>query len=156
MGLQRATLPLLLGALLIVGGLLLPAYAAPAAAPAAVVDSRFERMTLVFTGTDGEVSGVVTSGGRLMGYINAIYVDYTAGISGTTDITISTVSPVATVLLLTDTVTDGWWYPSVQLSGVTSATVAAYEKFPVNDQVKVQVGSTASGTVAAVTVFYGE
>jgi len=153
MYLKRATLPVLIGAFLLVGGLLLPGFA-PNALPS---DSAYEKINLTATGSGDAATGTVTTSTRFWGYLKAIYVDYGAAVTNTTDMTISLVSPAGTVMATTDTYTDGWYYPSVQFTGATGAAVSgAYGKFPVNDYLTIQAGESTSGTVATLWIYYGQ
>lgn len=143
------TLSLLLGRI--------PAGAARAGEMAAQGDSRIEQVTLTATGSNGSATGLVTTTTRLWGYLKAVYVDYGASVTTTTDITISTVSPAGTVMGKADSATDAWFYPSVQLTGITGTVVSgAYGQFPVDDYLTVQAAQSTSGTVAVVRIFYGQ
>lgn len=85
-----------------------------------------------------------------------MHVDYTAGISSTTDITLTQASPSLTVLQLTDVITDGWYYPTVQVHDTTGTTRTWYETVMVADHIDIAAGETTSGTVATVTVYWGQ
>jgi len=132
--------------------------AAPQFAPfAAEADTAFEAIPLTASGAAGAASGSVTSTARLWGYVKGVYVDYGAAISETTDITMTTVSPLATVMILTDVFTDGWYYPSVQFTGATGAAVSgAYGRFPIYDNLTMTARESTSGTVATVYVYWGQ
>ena len=135
----------------------IPAGAARAGEMAAQGDSRIEQVSLTATGSDGAASGQVTTTVRLWGYLKAIYVDYGSAVTTTTDITISMVSPAGTVMAKADSATDAWYYPSVQLTGITGTVVSgAYGRFPVDDYLTVQAAQSTSGTVALVRIFYGQ
>lgn len=148
---NRAIFALLLGLALLVGAI------GPIAVPAAMPgDSRYEQLTLTATGSPGAASGTVTGTERLWGYVKAVHVDYTAGISNTTDITLTTGSPANTIMVKADSLTDTWYYPSVQFSGATGAAVSgAYGRFPIDDYVIVQAAESSTGTIT-VTVYYGQ
>lgn len=150
----RLAAVLLLAAAILATALGLIGQAGPT--QAAQSDSRFERLVLTATGSEGSATGVVTSGNRLTGFIRGIHVDYASGLTTTTDLAVGTVNPAATVETLSNSATDGWTYPSVQLTGSTGAAVTgAYDRFFVDDYLTVSASQASSGTVATVTVYYG-
>jgi len=149
---QRASLPVMLGLLLLVTLLAAPAFGANALQG----DSAFEKINVTATGAAGAATGTVTTSTRFWGYLKAIYIDYGA-ISDTTDITISTITPPGTVMVKTDSMTDSWFYPSVQFTGATGAAVSgAYGKFPVADYLTIRAAESTSGTVATIWIYYGQ
>lgn len=154
---ERALLAAAVGLCLLIGGLCLPALIpAQAAPPALPADSRFDTFALTATGDDGAATGTVTMTTRLWGYIKAVHINYGASVTTTTDITISTVSPAGTVMAKSDSATDAWYYPSVQLTGSDGTGTSAYDRFPIDDYLTVQAAESTSGTVATMTVFWGQ
>lgn len=141
----------LLFVLLLVLALQLPSghtVAAPVYSP----ESYVSQVPIVVTAT----TKAVTSADRMHGSIRAVYLDYGSTMTNTTDLTITTLSPAATVLILTDTYTDGWYYPSVQLTGSTGAAVSgAYKSFPIEDQLVFTLTQSSAGTLNAY-VYWGD
>lgn len=117
---------------------------------------RKEVVTLTATGAAGAATGSATTERVLHGYVYAVYVDYTSGISSTTDVTFAQASPSGTVLALTNYYTDTWYYPTVQQHSSAGATVTAYERALVEGVLTISAAQTTSGTVATVTVFWGQ
>lgn len=144
---MRAVLALILGFFLLAGAM------APIATPA---DSRHQQVVVSITGAAGAGTGSATSTSPAWGYVRAVHVDYQAGISNTTDITLTTGSPSNTIMVKADSVTDAWYYPSVQFTGANGAAVSgAYGPFPVDGPVTVQAAESSTGTIT-VTVYYGQ
>ena len=121
-----------------------------------IVWLRKEVVTLTATGAAGAAQGSGSTDRDLGGYVYALHLDFTAGISTTTDITLTQASPALTVLQLSDYYTDTWYYPVVQQHGSDGAVVTAYEKTLVQDALDITVGETTSGTVGTVTVYWGQ
>jgi hypothetical protein len=120
----------------------------------AVTDTQRETITVTASGVDGSATGIVTSTNVVRGHIQAVHVDYTAGISSTTDITLTTISPLAKILSLAEGATDGWYYPSVKLCDSDGSAVTFYDQPWVDDRMMVEAAETTSGTVVIVTVMF--
>jgi len=106
-------------------------------------------------GAAGAATGTGTSG-YICGHLHAIHVDYGAGISTTTDLTVSQASPALTVMVQADSVTDAWYYPAVQRTGADGAAISAqYDRAPVCDELTVSVAESTAGT-SLVTFYWGE
>ena len=108
------------------------------------------------TGAAGAATGSASTDRDLHGYVYAVHLDFTAGISTTTDITLTQASPALTVLLLSNYYTDTWYYPVVQQTDSTGSGTSTYEKALVQDAMDITVGQTTSGTVATVTILWGQ
>lgn len=86
-----------------------------------------------------------TSPSPYNGHIVAIYVEYLITPNVATDVVISTVlSPVKTILTLTDNVTSGWYYPRMIVhseAGVALTGTAGGDRtrHPIDDYIKVTV-----------------
>jgi len=117
---------------------------------------RQEQVTVSATGAAGAATGSGSTDGMVHGRVFAVYVDYTAGITETTDLTLTQASPSMTVLVLADNATDGWYYPTVQVHSTSGSTRAWYQSVLVADQIDIEVGESTSGTVATVTVYWGQ
>jgi hypothetical protein len=117
---------------------------------------RVEQVTLSGTGTAGAVSDSRTTDGPIHGHLYAVNLDYTGGISTTTDVTISLASPALTVLQLSDYYTDTWIYPAVQQADSAGSGTSTYDRMPAAGYLTIAAGQTSSGTIATVTVWWGE
>lgn len=102
---------------------------------------KFPQMTL--SGSNGTAGGTVTSVRPLRGQVNGIYFDHSAG-TATTDVVVKTQGPpVKTVLTVSNSITDGWYYPRVQEHNPSGGTVnydatgtaGVYDKPVVDDYV---------------------
>lgn len=117
---------------------------------------RKENVTLTASGEAGTATGSASTDRELHGYIYAIYLDFTSGISATTDITLTQASPPLTILQLNNIYTDTWYYPAVQQTNSAGAGTSTYEKMLVQNTVDITVGETTSGTVGIVTIYWGQ
>jgi hypothetical protein len=127
---------------------------APAAPAAAVTGNTYTSiLTVNITGTAGSATGSLTSPDSLNGTLRAVLLDYPASISTTTDLLLTTVSPVATILSLTNTYTDNWYYPGVQLYGNTGSGLSAYVAMPIDDYVTVTVSQSTSSTMTIYLIW---
>jgi len=116
-----------------------------------------ETITLAGTGTAGAVTASGSTGNPIRGHLFAVHMDYAATISDTTDLTLTLSSPTLTLLALTDYYTDTWYYPAAQQTGSDGAAISGtYDRLPMNGYLDVAVAETISGTIATVTVWWGE
>lgn len=93
--------------------------------------------------------------GGMEGHLYAVHLDFTSGISSTTDVTLTVGSPAQTVLTKTDYLTDSWFYPGVQLADSDgSALSGAYAARPAMGSLLLSMGET-NGTLT-VTVLWGQ
>jgi len=153
-----------LGALVAGMAACLPERGGPAAEPAAVFEQQsattFLRQTAVAVTTVGAAGAATGSGSSsyICGHLHAMYLDFTASISATTDITISQASPALNALVLTNNYTDTWYYPARQQAGGTGSAISgAYDRLPVCDTLTVSVAeSTAMAPVVTVYLYWGE
>ena len=119
--------------------------------------------TIISAGEDGSAAGSVTSSRPIAGRILAVHADYSAGQAATTDLVIATThAPVVTILTLADNKTDGWYYPRVQVHGVTGTaltldgTRALVEPMPICDYVSATVAQGDGAETVAVTLIVEE
>lgn len=100
---------------------------------------------IVTSGGAGTSTGDATVG-PVNGRVLAIYVDYNSD-ANTSDLTFATVNaPIQTILTLTNTNTDGWYYPRAGVHS-TAGAAALYaaggqpivESMPVDDYIKASV-----------------
>lgn len=117
---------------------------------------RKESVAVTASGTDGSATGSANTDRELYGYVYAVHLDFTSGISNTTDITLTQASPSLTILQLSNYYTDTWYYPVVQQTSSAGAGTSTYEKALVQDAVDIAVGQTTSGTVGTVTIYWGQ
>lgn len=154
-GLGVALTVALLAAFLCVACLDVPQQPAVSVASAAEV-LRVETVALTATGDAGAATGVMTTTNALTGELAWLYIDYTASISTTTDITLSYVSPLGgQVFAKTDSATDAMWYPVA--SPVTNAAAAitdGHVPFVLSGKLQIDVGQSTSGTVGSLLVAY--
>jgi hypothetical protein len=114
-----------------------------------------ESITVTATGTAGSASGNTDSDGPIRGHIYAIHIDFTGGITTTTDTTITLADPSLTIMTLSNSATDAWFYPVVQQTNSAAGGTSTYDRVPVSGRVNVAIAqSTAADTV--VTVWWGE
>lgn len=117
---------------------------------------RKESVSVTASGTAGSASGSASTDRDLHGYVYAIHLDFTSGISATTDITVTQASPSLTILDLSNYYTDTWYYPVVQQTDSAGSGTSTYEKTLVQDAVDIGVAQTTSGTVGTVTIYWGQ
>lgn len=111
---------------------------------------------ILIAAADGTALGLTP---RLNGKLHAVYLDFGNSIGAGTDTTISSVSPAATLLTITDSQTDAWYFPRQQVytpAGVAmtyDGTRIVAEPYPIAGQIQVAVaGGVEDGTLIA-TVF---
>ena len=114
------------------------------------------KITATVAGSDGSASGTGSTEHPVNGVLIGLYVDYVTQ-PATADVTIATAfAPVRTLLTLTDNATDGWYYPRVQVHGVTGTALTLdgtrlmVDLFPIDDYVTATV---AQGNEGSVTVY---
>ena len=77
----------------------------------------FDMGDIVPTGGDGAAVGNVTTG-PVNGKVLGVYIDYDASQAAPADLIVATVhAPIVTLLTITDSKTDGWYYPRHQVHG---------------------------------------
>jgi len=113
-------------------------------------DISMEAYSAVMAGTGAGETTLTTQ--ALRGELVAIYVDYTASITNTTDLTITYGSPVGGVIYeKIDSLTDAMVYPRASL--VTNAAAAitdSHDRFPLAGPLTVKLGETTPGTTAVL------
>lgn len=121
---------------------------------ASVGEMQLASMTLTMTGT-GATTADNTSP-QITGELLGVYIDYTASITATTDLTITYSSPLGgQILAKVNNVTDGFFAPrsgAVDSSG--SAITNSHVPFPVNGKLTVTVGQTTPGTTGTLWFMY--
>ena len=137
-----------------------PVQAAPSAAPAI----HRERLTLNVPGSGDGQSGSVTSGTVIQGRVVRVDIDYGAGVTTTTDLTLadSTALGTANVVSLSNTATDAVVYPTVGLT--TNAGVAVtydgtrpiVDYYPVAGKLTLTLAQTTAATPCATVDIYWE
>jgi hypothetical protein len=116
-----------------------------------------EQLTLTATGAAGSATGSQVSSNPVRGHMYAVHLDYAAGISSTTDITLATQNaPVVTIMTISNNATDGWYYPAVEQTSNVGAGLSVYDRPPMADYLSVSAAQTTSSTsVVTVTVLWG-
>lgn len=144
---------------LVVVGLVLYGGTGESATPRGSSDYGWLReytVTLAGTGVDGAVTASGTTDGPVRGHVYALHVDYGDTAEATTDLTITLASPALTVLQTTDYYTDTWYYPAVEQAGSAGSGTSTYDRLPVSGYLAISAGEAVSGTIATVTIWYGE
>lgn len=117
----------------------------------------FDTYQMILTvAADGAALGLTP---HLNGKLYAVYLDFGNSIGVGTDTTISSISPAATLLTITDSQTDAWYLPRRQVhtpAGVAmtyDGTRVVAEPYPIAGQIQIAVaGGVEAGTLTA-TVF---
>lgn len=121
------------------------------------------RLSITTTGNAGSAAGSATA--TIQGRIYALYCNYHASApAGTTDLTVTTEDPVSTtVYSKTNSVTDVWVYPRVQVTDNTNTgltydgTRKVMECYPVCGTIKAAIAqSNALTDCCVVDVFFLE
>jgi hypothetical protein len=105
----------------------------------------------ITTGAAGSASGNGTSAYSVSGSLLAVYAGF-ATTHANTDTTITLPStPITTLLTLTNINTAAWYYPRIALHDnagaavLYAATFPIYDKFPINDVIKVAMAQATQG-----------
>ena len=108
--------------------------------------------TLTAAGTpSGSAVGTVQSYEPIVGEIKAIYFNY-SGTATTTDVGVSLATTGGTILSVADSVTDGWYYPSVALNDGTAGARTAYSGVPIVDYLRVVLSQGSATDTLNTTV----
>lgn len=117
--------------------------------------SRF-KVSVTPVGDAGSATANTTTPAIIRGRLLAIHCDFAATAHANTDTTIATTSsPTTTILTLTDTNTDGWYYPKHVVHGATGTaqtfdgTYPMLDDYYLDDHIKV----TLAQSTAAESVF---
>ncbi len=109
-------------------------------------------VSVTTTGVDGSAAGNGTSAYPVSGLLNAVYCGF-ATTHANTDTTITLPNtPIRTILTLTNVNTAGWYQPRIALHDnagaaiLYAATFPIYDKFPINDYIKVAIAQGTAGT----------
>lgn len=113
----------------------------------------FTLPTLTAAGTpSGSAVGTVVSYDTIAGNIRGIYFDYSGTVT-TTDVVVTHAHfSVGTILAVSNNITDGWYYPTVQAHNGTAGTIDAYIWPPIVDQLKVVLSQGSAGDTLNTTV----
>jgi len=94
--------------------------------------SRF-KVSVTPAGDDGSATANTTTSTIIHGKLLAVHCDF-GDVHANTDTTIATTSaPTTTILALTDTKTDGWYYPKHAVHGATGTAQTFDGTYPVLD-----------------------
>lgn len=108
------------------------------------------------TGSAGSASGSAVLALPLCELV-AVYLDYHASAPATTDVTITSPGNPAAVTILTrsNSATDGWFYPSINLHDNTAAAVTgAYAAPPIHGNLSVSVAQADALTDCVILDVY--
>jgi len=112
--------------------------------------------SVTVSGAAGAATGTADTDEMVRGQVMAIYLDYTADISTTTDVVIGAEhAPSDTILSLSNYYTDTWVYPRRTVQDNTNTNVTfdgtneIYEPFWVDDYVRVAVSESSTSTLKA-------
>lgn len=107
------------------------------------------QITVPVAGSNGSAAGSATSTFPIYGQLVGIHLDHTTG-AATADVTVTTGSPPQTLLVVTDSTTDGWYYPRAQIHTAAAAAISAqYTPFTIAGYVTVAVAQSNAGSVVA-------
>jgi hypothetical protein len=122
---------------------------------------RTQQVTVTTTGSAGSASGNANSG-LMSGKLVAIHLDFTSQ-PATTDVTVATAhAPIRTLISVSNTNADGWFYPRVAVQDTSGAAITfdgthgIYEAIPVNDYITVSVAQGDPNVAAVVATIYVE
>lgn len=125
---------------------------------------KFQKITVNSTGSEGSAGGSDTSD-VIQGRVVRVDIDYAAGITTTTDLTVYGTNDLITtnVVNRANTATDAQLFPTVQLTDNTGTgrtydgTRPVVDYYPVSDQLTVSITQTTAATPAVtVEIFYVE
>ena len=93
------------------------------------------------------------------GHIYAIHLAFEDGLPLTTDVTVTATDPALTILTITDSITDTWYYPVAVNTSNVGAALTAYDRLPVNSRIHVAIAQTypitGYNTITA-TILWGQ
>ena len=115
--------------------------------------------TITTAGSDGSATGSGTTGKPITGRIVAVHLDYSAGQAATTDVTITATSPDATVLVRSNSATDGWFYPHTPANLASDASAISggvVMGVPVDGYVSVAIDDADDGETVTVTLMVAD
>jgi len=118
---------------------------------------KVEEVVIVATGAAGAATGSGSTDRDIQGHIYAIHLDYGAGITTTTDITVVQALPPLIVIQKDDSATDAWYYPAVQQTDSAGSGLGTYDRIAIDDALDITVGQTTSSTtMMTATVYWGK
>lgn len=123
-----------------------------------------ERLAITATGADGAAGGSDTTDNLITGRVIRVDIDYAAGITDTTDLTLTDSGSLATVNIVnkTDTITDGVVYPAVGLTDNTGTALTydgtrpVVDYYPVAGRLTATITQTTAATPAVTIDIYYE
>lgn len=153
----------LLAALLVVVLLLYTGVLVASPAPANTSEEygwlRIEQFGAPSSGTEGSATMSATSDGYVRGHIYAVYVDWSPGVTSTSDLLITGANPPITVLAKDNSASDGWFYPvAAQHKSSDGSASGTYGPIPVNSRLTASVAQSSLVTttnLVTITVYWG-
>jgi hypothetical protein len=109
-----------------------------------------KQITVTLTGATGSaVSGIPFNG-----LLRAVHINYVDIAAATTDVTIKCLNPDLTLLAITDSNTDAWYYPRITVDTTGGVDIAgSYDLLPIFGTIEVSVAQADAGSVI-VTLLY--
>ncbi|MBU0495043.1 MAG: hypothetical protein KKA73_14210 [Chloroflexi bacterium] len=108
------------------------------------------------SGADGSATGSGSSTASVRGHIYAVYLDYPATMTTTTDVTLyASASPTITVLTRSNSATDGWFYPAVQQTTSAGAGAGTYDRCPAYGTIALAIDQSTPTLTLTATIWWG-
>ena len=85
------------------------------------------------------------------GLLHAVHFDY-SGTATTTDAALQFVTKAGTILSRANSVTDGWFYPTIVFNDGTAGARSAFGPVPVADQLAVVISQGSAGDTLTATM----
>jgi len=120
------------------------------------------QVTATASGGAGSSTGDATSNETVIGRLLAVHLDFSVSGAATTDTIITTITPDHTILTITDSATDAWYYPRHQVhteagAGVTyDGSNEVYDAIPVHGRVKVAMAQANNAQTVTATFYVEE
>jgi len=157
---KRAILAALLVAVLLLCTGVLVASPAPANTSEEYGWLRVEQFGAPSSGTEGSATMSATSDGYVRGHVYAVYVDWSPGVTSTSDLVLTGDNPPLTILSKADSATDAWFYPTVaQHKNGDGSASGTYGLIPVNSRLTAAVAQSSLVTttnLVTITVYWGQ
>jgi hypothetical protein len=124
------------------------------AATPALAAINTHKVTVSASGAEGSGTGSADAP-VVNGYLEAIYLDFSATATGTMDVTVAHKTRGGNVLVTTNTITDALKYPRAKpVDNANAAITDANARFCLNDQMTITVAEASSSSAEVVVYFY--
>lgn len=114
----------------------------------------FRRYTITGTaaGTPaGSAVGTVRTNEAVTGLLHAVHFNY-SGTATTTDVALQFVNYPGTIISRADSVTSGWFYPTIAFNDGTAGVRSAFGPVPVADQLAMVISQGSAGDTVTATL----